>query len=148
MKYSLQLSVFPKTSIALCRLHNSTVCGILPRVFPTSHCIKLFLQIEVKKLDGLLQDASDDRDAELNKKNTEIKKLKSDLAQLQRTSNEVNKRIKSDSHKQEATDVKTSDGKCDRLKQSIAQLRQQLAQAVSEHRQSEQVKPGTDRIIK
>jgi len=94
--------------------------------------------IEVKKLDGLLQEASDDRDAELNKKNTEIKKLKSDLAQLQRTSNEVNKRIKSDSHKQEATDVKTSDGKCDRLKQSIAQLRQQLAQAVSEHRQSEQ----------
>ena len=97
-------------------------------------------QVEVKKLDKLLQDASDDRDAELNKKNTEIKKLKSDLAQLQRTSNEVNKRIKLDSHKQEATDVKTSDGKCDRLKQSITQLRQQLGQAVSEHRQSEQVK--------
>lgn len=92
---------------------------------------------EVKKLEAQLAEASEDRDAELNKRNIEIKKLKSDLALLQKTSNEVNKRIKSDSMKQEVSDSKTSDGKCQRLQQSIQQLRQQLSQAITEHRSAE-----------
>jgi len=94
--------------------------------------------VEVRKLEELLSEASEEREADLNKRNIEIKKLKSDLAQLQKSSNEVNKRIKSDALKQEVSDSKTSESKCDRLKQSITQLRSQLTQAVAEHRQSEQ----------
>ena len=95
--------------------------------------------VEVKKLEILLTEASEEREADLNRRNVEIKKLKSDLAQLQKSSNETNKRIKSDALKQEVTDTKTSEGKCERLNQSIAQLRTQLSQAVAEHRQSEQI---------
>jgi len=147
-----QVSERPSAATSLISTSNNLRSIIMEKLLTTreeeeerSRYIQQIIQreakasVEVKKLEGLLQEASEEREADLNKRNVEIKKLKSDLAQLQKSSNETNKRIKSDSMKQELTDTKTSGGKCDRLNQSIAQLRTQLAQAVAEHRQSEQI---------
>ena len=67
-----------------------------------------------------------------------IRRLQNDLHQIQKFSEEHIKRTKSEAEKQEAADVKNSDGKKGKLQQEIAQLRTQMQALTSEHRESEQ----------
>ncbi len=67
-----------------------------------------------------------------------IRKLQGDLHQIQKYSEEHIKKTKSEAEKQEASDVKASEGKKTKLQQEITQLRTQLQALTSEHRQSEQ----------
>ena len=75
---------------------------------------------------------------QIKKKNDVIRRLQGDLHQIQKFSEEHIKRTKSEAEKQEAADVKNSDGKKGKLQQEIAQLRTQMQALTSEHRESEQ----------
>ena len=75
---------------------------------------------------------------QMKKKNDVIRRLQNDLHQIQKFSEEHIKRTKSEAEKQEAADVKNSDGKKGKLQQEIAQLRTQMQALTSEHRESEQ----------
>ena len=75
---------------------------------------------------------------QIRKKNDVIRRLQGDLHQIQKFSEEHIKRTKSEAEKQEAADVKNSEGKKGKLQQEISQLRTQMQALTSEHRESEQ----------
>ena len=76
--------------------------------------------------------------SQIRKKNDVIRRLQGDLHQIQKFSEEHIKRTKSEAEKQEAADVKNSEGKRGKLQQEISQLRTQMQGLTSEHRESEQ----------
>lgn len=75
---------------------------------------------------------------QIKKKNDVIRRLQSDLHQIEKFSEEHIKRTKSDAERQEAADLKNSEGKKQKLTQELNALRQQLQNQVQEHRDEEQ----------
>ena len=77
-------------------------------------------------------------DFQIRKKNDIIRRLQSDLHQFEKFSEEHIRRTKSEAEKQEASDIKNSDGKKVKLQQETQQLKAQLQSLVTEHRENEQ----------
>ncbi|XP_046347833.1 dynein regulatory complex protein 10-like [Haliotis rufescens] len=94
--------------------------------------------IVIEKMETELKAASDDKDEEIRKKNDVIRRLQADLHQIEKFSEEHIRRVKTEAEKQEAADVKNSEGKRQKLQQEINQLRTQLQNLTMEHRESEQ----------
>lgn len=92
----------------------------------------------IAKLEAELQTAIDDKNNEITKKNDVIRHLQADLHQIEKFSEEHIRRTKSEAEKQEAADLKSSEGKRAKLQQDDVQLKTQLQNQVSEHRESEQ----------
>lgn len=92
----------------------------------------------IDKLSAELAAANEEKDAEIRKKNDVIRKLQGELHALEKQTEEEIRRMKSDADKQEAADRKNSDGKKQKLTAEINQLRAQLQNLVTEHREEEQ----------
>lgn len=75
---------------------------------------------------------------QIKKKNSIIRKLQADLRQIEKFSDENNKRVTNEAEKQEQADLKNSEGKKQRLMTELNQLKTQLQNAVMEHRENEQ----------
>ncbi|XP_067681005.1 dynein regulatory complex protein 10-like [Haliotis asinina] len=92
----------------------------------------------IDKMEAELKAALDDKEEEIRKKNDVIRRLQADLHQIEKFSEEHIRRVKTEAEKQEAADMKNSDGKRQKLQQEINQLRTQLQNLTMEHRESEQ----------
>lgn len=92
----------------------------------------------IEDLEQKLKAAMDDKDEEIKKKNSIIRKLQADLRQIEKFSDENNKRVTNEAEKQEQADLKNSEGKKQRLMTELNQLKTQLQNAVMEHRENEQ----------
>ena len=68
-----------------------------------------------------------------------IRRLKADLDQIEKFSNEHIRRTKTEAEKQEVADLKIAEGKRQKLQQDLAQMKTQLQNLTAEHRESEQV---------
>lgn len=93
----------------------------------------------IVKLERELQAADEDRDNEIRKKNDIIRELQANLHHIEKFSDDHIKRTRTEAEKQEAADLKNSEGKKQKLQQDTAQLKTQLQNLVQEHRESEQV---------
>lgn len=91
----------------------------------------------IDKLEADLSVAQGDKDNEIKKKNDVIRRLQADLHQIEKFSEEHIRRTKSEAEKQEAADMKNSEGKKVKLQQELTQLRNQLSSLILEHRESE-----------
>ncbi|XP_064424334.1 dynein regulatory complex protein 10 [Latimeria chalumnae] len=78
-----------------------------------------------------------EKDDEILKKNAQIRKLKSTLHQVEKFSEDYIRRTKVDAEKQEQSDKKTSEARCAKLQQEVQQLRTQLNNLITEHREIE-----------
>ena len=67
-----------------------------------------------------------------------IRRLQADLHQIEKFSEEHIRRTKSEAEKQEAADLKNSEGKRIKLQQEDQQLKVQLQNLITEHRDGEQ----------
>ena len=76
-------------------------------------------------------------DYQITKKNDVIRRLQADLHQIEKFSEEHIRRTKSEAEKQQAADVKNSEGKAGRLQQELQSLQSTLLNNVQEHRDSE-----------
>ncbi|XP_033730341.1 dynein regulatory complex protein 10-like [Pecten maximus] len=92
----------------------------------------------IEKLEEELRAAMADKDEEIKKKNDVIRRIQADLRQIEKFSEENMKRVQTEAEKQEASDIKTSDGKKQRLLQELQQLKTQNQNMITEHRESEQ----------
>ncbi|XP_012934688.1 dynein regulatory complex protein 10 [Aplysia californica] len=84
-----------------------------------------------------LKEALDDKEEEIRKKNEIIKRLQTDLHQIEKFSDENIRRTRAEAEKQEIADSKNSDQKTQKLQAEINQLQTQLNNAVTEHREKE-----------
>lgn len=91
----------------------------------------------IKKLSAELKTAEDDKDLEISKRNDEIRRLKADLHQIEKFSEEHIRRTKSEADKQQQADTKNSEGKQAKLQTEFQALKTQLANNTAEHRESE-----------
>lgn len=66
--------------------------------------------VVIDKLTAELQSGVGDKDAEVKKKNDVIRRLQSDIHHIEKFSEENVKRTKSEAEKQQAADIKNSDG--------------------------------------
>ncbi|XP_061183426.1 dynein regulatory complex protein 10-like [Saccostrea echinata] len=94
--------------------------------------------VVIEDLEQKLKAAMDEKDEEIKKKNSVIRKLQADLRQIEKFSDENNKRVTNEAEKQEQADLKNSEGKKQRLMTELNQLKTQLQNAVMEHRENEQ----------
>lgn len=93
-----------------------------------------------KVIDNLEVDlaaATQDKDADIKKKNDVIRRLQSDLHQIEKFSEEHMRRTKTEAEKQQAADTKNSDGKLSKLQQEYNQLHTQLQNLRQQHREKE-----------
>ena len=74
---------------------------------------------------------------QITKKNDVIRRLQADLHQIEKFSEEHIRRTKSEAEKQQAADVKNSEGKASRLQQELHSLESTLLNNVQEHRDTE-----------
>ena len=74
---------------------------------------------------------------QIRKKNDIIKRLQTDLHQIEKFSDENIRRTRAEAEKQEIADTKNSDQKTQKLQAEINQLQGQLNNAVTEHREIE-----------
>ncbi|XP_071945844.1 dynein regulatory complex protein 10-like [Antedon mediterranea] len=91
----------------------------------------------IKKLEEHLNKAVDEKDSEITKRNDEIRKLKSDLHQIEKFSEEHIRRTKLEAEKQQQADLKNSEGKQTKLTGELQGLKTQLTNLTAEHRKSE-----------
>jgi len=89
------------------------------------------------KLETELNAALADKDEEIHKRNDVIRKLQADLHQIEKFSEEHIRRTKSEAEKQESSDAKQSDAKKTKLNGDINQLKTQLQNLITEHREKE-----------
>jgi len=75
---------------------------------------------------------------QIKTRNDVIRRLQADLHQIEKFSEEHIRRTKSEAEKQEAADVKNSEGKRQKLQQDVNQLKTQLQNLIAEHREREQ----------
>jgi len=92
----------------------------------------------IDKLEGELNAAVEDKEFEIRKKNDIIRRLQADLHQIEKFSDEHIRRTKSEAEKQEAADLKNSEGKRGKLQQELLGLRTQMQNLVADHRVNEQ----------
>lgn len=93
--------------------------------------------VVIKKLEADLSVAQEDKDSDIKKKNDVIRRLQADLHQIEKFSEEHIRRTKTEAEKQEAADVKNSEGKRVKLQQDLNQFKNQLSTLITEHRESE-----------
>ncbi|RUS72393.1 hypothetical protein EGW08_019853, partial [Elysia chlorotica] len=91
----------------------------------------------IEKQEKELKEAIDDKEEEIRKKNEIIKRLQTDLHQIEKFSDENIRRTRAEAEKQEIADTKNSDQKTQKLQAEINQLQNQLNNAISEHREIE-----------
>lgn len=91
----------------------------------------------IEKQEKDLKEAIDDKEEEIRKKNDIIKRLQTDLHQIEKFSDENIRRTRAEAEKQEIADNKNSDQKTQKLQSEINQLQSQLNNSVSEHRDIE-----------
>ncbi|XP_033106931.1 dynein regulatory complex protein 10-like [Anneissia japonica] len=91
----------------------------------------------IKKLEAELQTAVDEKDEEITKRNDEIRKLKGDLHQIEKFSEEHIRRTKTEAEKQQQADMKNSEGKQSKLTAELQALKTQQTNLIAEHRKSE-----------
>ena len=84
-----------------------------------------------------MRSATEEKEAEVKAKNDIIRRLQADIHHIEKFSEENIKRIKMESEKQQQSDTKNSDGRSQKLEQERSQLRIQLDNLISEHRESE-----------
>ena len=102
------------------------------------HLLTAFPSLQViKKLEAELRSATDEKEAEVKAKNEIIRRLQADIHHIEKFSEENIKRIKMESEKQQQSDTKNSEGRSQKLEQERSQLRIQLDNLISEHRESE-----------
>jgi len=91
----------------------------------------------IQRLEAELKDALDDKEMEIQKKNDIIKRLQTDLHQIEKFSDENIRRTRAEAEKQEIADSKNSDQKTQKLQTEINQLQTQLNNSVTENREKE-----------
>ncbi|EDO44929.1 predicted protein, partial [Nematostella vectensis] len=89
------------------------------------------------KLQDELQNAIDDRDNEIAKRNEIIRRLKNDIFNVDKNAEEQNKRIVTEASKQDAAEMKNSDGKKAKLQQELIETKKKLEAQTAAHRESE-----------
>ncbi|KAL8621514.1 hypothetical protein ACOMHN_026186 [Nucella lapillus] len=94
--------------------------------------------IIISKLEADLKEKNDDKEEEIHKKNEIIKKLQAELHSIEKSSEDLIRRVRGEAEKQEAADEKNSEGKRQKLQSEVAQLRSQMQNATLEHRENEQ----------
>lgn len=75
--------------------------------------------------------------SQIQKMNDIIRTLTGDTEQIEKYSLDQNRKTKSEAEKQEAADMKNSDGKKAKLMQELNQLKTQLQNLIAEHRENE-----------
>ncbi|KAL7834240.1 hypothetical protein SRHO_G00284870 [Serrasalmus rhombeus] len=78
-----------------------------------------------------------DKDEEISKQNEAIRRLKGSLHQKEKTSEDFVARTQKEAQRQNESDQKTSEGKQTRLQQEANQLRVQLNNLITEHKEAE-----------
>jgi phage host-nuclease inhibitor protein Gam len=74
----------------------------------------------------------------LAKKNTEIKRLKSNIRSVVNLSEDRNRRVKVDSHNQKMQDDQLHEAKANKLKDEIAAVKKKLQDRTADHKEKEQ----------
>lgn len=92
----------------------------------------------IEKLQSQLDAAIEDKEEETSKKNEVIRRLKNDLHQIEQFSEEHIRRTKTEADKQQAADIRGSEGKQQKLSTEIEQLKDQFTRMLTEHRENEQ----------
>jgi len=92
----------------------------------------------IDKLQAQLDAAIEDKEEETSKKNEVIRRLKNDLHQIEQFSEEHIRRTKTEADKQQAADLRGSEGKQLKLTSEIEQLKDQFTRMLTEHRENEQ----------
>jgi len=90
-----------------------------------------------RKLQEELERAIDDKENEISKRNDIIRRLKNDIYNVEKTAEEQSRRIITEAAKQDASEMKTSDGKKSKLQQEIIELKKKLESDTLAHRESE-----------
>ncbi|CAF1083008.1 unnamed protein product, partial [Brachionus calyciflorus] len=93
----------------------------------------------IQKLNDELNAAMADKEKEIQVRNDQIRRLDSDLKNVEKFSTDLVKRTKVDAEQQEASEGKASEGRKSKLQQELNQLRQQFQNLVLEHREQEQI---------
>jgi len=75
---------------------------------------------------------------QISSQNEIIRRLQSELHQIERTAEETVRRTRVDAERQEAADKKNSDGKMGKLQHDLGQVRAQYGSLLAQHRESEQ----------
>merc|ERR1712154_560671 len=115
---------------------------------PTEECEKMNYVEEISKRERHnaaiierqeteLKAALDDKEEEIRKKKDVIKRLQTDLHQIEKFSDENIRRTRAEAEKQEIAYSKNSDQKTQKLQTEINQLQTQLNNLVTEHREKE-----------
>ncbi|XP_036435933.1 dynein regulatory complex protein 10 [Colossoma macropomum] len=78
-----------------------------------------------------------DRDEEISKQNEAIRRLKGSVYQMEKTSEDFVARTQQEAQRQNESDQKTSEGKQTHLQQEANQLRVQLNNLITEHKEAE-----------
>lgn len=74
---------------------------------------------------------------QISKRNDIIRRLKNDIYNVEKTAEEQSRRIITEAAKQDASEMKTSDGKKSKLQQEIIELKKKLESDTLAHRESE-----------
>ncbi|XP_077995600.1 dynein regulatory complex protein 10-like [Glandiceps talaboti] len=91
----------------------------------------------IKKMETELNGSMEEKEAEISKRNDVIRRLKADLHQIEKFSEDHIRRTKSEAEKQQQADARNSEGKQQRLQADLQALRTQLANMIAEHRENE-----------
>ncbi|XP_071790557.1 dynein regulatory complex protein 10-like [Asterias amurensis] len=91
----------------------------------------------IKKLSAELGAAQDFKDTEISRQNEEIRRLKSDLNQIEKLNDDFIRRTKTEAEKQQQVDTKNWAGKQDKLTADLQSLKAQLSASITDHREKE-----------
>lgn len=75
---------------------------------------------------------------QLNKKDVEIKRLKSTIKGVINLSEDRNRKVKVDAHNQQLQDKQAHEARANKLEEEISLVRRKLQDATAEHRDKEQ----------
>lgn len=75
---------------------------------------------------------------QVEQKNAEIKRLKSNIKALINLADDANRRVKANAHSQEATDKKNHETKTTKLAEDTTAMKKKLAEMVAENKEKEQ----------
>jgi len=91
----------------------------------------------IQKLEKELNDAIQDRDTEIKAKNDEIRKIQSDLNNVERNQQDLLKRTKMETESAEASETKNSEGRRHKLQLDINSYRQKLQEQQQRNKKAE-----------
>lgn len=92
----------------------------------------------IRKLRDEQAAAQAEKEREIQTRNDQIRKLDSDLKNVEKFNADLIKRTKTEAEQSEASEMKTSEGKRSKLQTELNQLKQQFQNLVLEHRDQEQ----------